>query len=46
MTPLRWLLLALLLLAAVWEPETVLCSSDYAVDSCDNPQGYFDGGSL
>jgi len=41
----RWLLLALLLLAAVWEPESeaVPC---YSADDCSNPQGYFDGGSL
>lgn len=47
MTLLRLLLLALLLCAACVEPERadVLCSDDYATDSCDNPQGYA-GGSL
>ena len=43
MTALRLLLLALLLIAAVWEPETPRCSDDYATDACDNPQGYAGG---
>ncbi len=40
------LLLALLLCAAVAEPETPRCSDDYATDDPAQPQGYFDGGSL
>ena len=45
MTLLRLLLLALLLCAAVVEPERadVLYSSDYATGARDNPQGYAGG---
>lgn len=37
---LRWFILAVLLVAAVLEPEAVRCSDEYGSGACDNPQGY------